>query len=290
MAPESNDGFVLTISCPDTVGIVAAVSSLLASEGLFISESIHFGDPETKQFFMRTEFRPEGSGVFSRAGLDDKFREVAKRFSMTWNIRSPGIPTSCLIMVSKQDHCINDLLYRYRTGALNISIPMIVSNHFDLAPLAQQHRIRFVHIPVTHTNKRDAEQRLLELVGETGAEYVVLARYMQVLSAELCDKLVGRVVNIHHSFLPSFKGAKPYHQAHARGVKLIGATAHFVTSDLDEGPIIEQRVEPVNHAYSADRMVKIGKDTEALVLARALEVIAERRVFLNGQRTVVFRQ
>ncbi|HUD53255.1 formyltetrahydrofolate deformylase [Parvibaculum sp.] len=280
--------YILTISCPDAVGIVAAVAGLLAAENLFITESHHFGDPVTKRFFMRTVFHPVEVNAFGQKDFATKFEPVARRFEMEWHLHNVGVRPSFLLMVSRADHCLNDLLYRYRTGTLPIHIPAIVSNHLDLAPLAQQHRIPFFHIPVARDNKVEAERRLLELVEETKAEFVVLARYMQVLSDETCRALAGRAVNIHHSFLPSFKGAKPYHQAHERGVKLIGATAHFVTSDLDEGPIIEQRVEPVTHTTTVEQMIAAGRDVEALVLARAVAALAGRRVFLNGKRTVVF--
>ena len=287
MSGDENQ-YILTISCPDTVGIVAAVAGLLAAENLFITESSHFGDPDTKRFFMRTAFHPAEAGSFGQARFAQQFGPVAERFGMEWRLHHVGVRPSFLLMVSKADHCLNDLLYRYRTDALPIHIPAIISNHLDLAPLAQQHRIPFFHIPVTKATKPDAERRMLELVEETKAEFVVLARYMQVLSDETCRALAGRAINIHHSFLPSFKGAKPYHQAHERGVKLIGATAHFVTSDLDEGPIIEQRVERVSHTTTVEQMIAAGRDVEALVLARAVAALAGRRVFLNGKRTVVF--
>jgi len=282
------DHYILTISCPDAVGIVAAVAGLLAVENLFITESHHFGDPDTARFFMRTVFHPVEANAFGQRNFAAKFEPVARRFAMEWRLHNVGVRPSFLLMVSRADHCLDDLLYRHRTGALQIHIPAIVSNHLDLAPLAQQHRIPFFHIPAAHDNKVEAERRLLELVEDTKAEFVVLARYMQVLSDETCRALAGRAVNIHHSFLPSFKGAKPYHQAHERGVKLIGATAHFVTSDLDEGPIIEQRVEPVTHTTTVEQMIAAGRDVEALVLARAVAALAGRRVFLNGKRTVVF--
>ncbi len=287
---DVDNHYILTISCPDAVGIVAAVAGLLSAENLFITESHHFGDPDTKRFFMRTVFHPVEPGAFGQKSFAEKFEPVVARFGMEWRLHNVGVRPSFLLMVSRADHCLNDLLYRYRTDALRIHIPAIVSNHLDLAPLAQQHRIPFFHIPVTKDTKPEAEQRLLELVQETKAEFVVLARYMQVLSDETCRALAGQAVNIHHSFLPSFKGARPYHQAHERGVKLIGATAHFVTSDLDEGPIIEQRVEPVSHTTTVDQMIAAGRDVEALVLARAIAALAARRVFLNGMRTVVFGQ
>ncbi len=279
---------ILTISCPDVVGIVAAVSGLLAEEGLFITESSHFGDSDTMRFFQRTVFRPVDPASFSRAHFIERFKPIGERFNMDWHIYNADVRPTFLLMVSKFDHCLNDLLYRWRTESLKIHIPAIVSNHLDLAPLAQSHHIPFFHIPVTKDTKVEAESRLRDLVDETKSEFIVLARYMQVLSSEMSADHMGRIVNIHHSFLPSFKGAKPYHQAHARGVKLIGATAHFVTSDLDEGPIIEQRVERVDHTYVADEMVEAGRDIEAITLAHAIQALAERRVFLNEKKTVVF--
>lgn len=280
--------YILTISCPDNFGIVASVAGALSGAGLFITESHHFGDPGTARFFMRTVFKTTDSD-FSEAVLSKLFTPIAARFSMQWAVHSAQARPSVLIMVSKLDHCLNDLLYRHRTGALPVNIPMIVSNHLDLAPLAEWHAIPFTHVPITAQTKPQAEARLLEIINQTGAEYVVLARYMQVLSDDLCGKLEGRAINIHHSFLPSFKGAKPYAQAHARGVKIIGATAHFVTAALDEGPIIEQVVERVDHSLTAEAMAAAGRDMECMALARAVRWIAERRVFLDGNKTVVFR-
>ncbi len=278
---------ILTISCTDTTGIVAAVSGFLARQGIFIVESSHFGDLTTGRFFMRTVF--DASAVPSLDRLRDDFATIAEGFSMRWRIDDATRRDRVLIMVSRFDHCLNDLLYRYRTGALAIEIPAIVSNHSDLAPLAEWHRIPFHYLPVTPANKREQEDKLLDLVKELGVDLVVLARYMQVLSPELCTALQGRCINIHHSFLPSFKGAKPYHQAHARGVKLIGATAHYVTTDLDEGPIIEQAVERVDHTQTDEEFSAIGRDTESVVLARAVRWHVERRILLNGSKTVVFK-
>jgi formyltetrahydrofolate deformylase len=278
---------ILTISCPDKTGIVAAVSGFLAGQALFITESSHFGDPLTGRFFMRTVF--DASSVRSLDGLRTEFAAVAARFAMEWRIDDAARRDRVLIMVSRFDHCLNDLLYRYRTGALTVDIPAIVSNHPDLAPLAEWHRVPFHHLPVTPATKAAQEAKLLRLIDDLDIDLVVLARYMQVLSPELCRSLRGRCINIHHSFLPSFKGAKPYHQAHARGVKLIGATAHYVTTDLDEGPIIEQAVERVDHTRTPEDLVAIGRDIESLVLAHAVRWHVERRVLLNGSKTVVFR-
>lgn len=284
-APAS---YILNISCPDTLGIVAAVAGSLAQAGLFITDSHHFGDPDTRRFFMRTVFAAADPD-FSGASFGAAFTPIATRFAMQWALHDAQARPSVVILVSKHDHCLNDLLYRHRTGALPIHIPAIVSNHTDLAPLAEWHKIPFIHVPCTPATKPQAEARLLQLVTETNADFIVLARYMQVLSDALCARLEGRVINIHHSFLPSFKGARPYAQAHARGVKLIGATAHFVTPALDEGPIIEQTVERVDHSHTVEAMTAVGRDMECMTLARAVRWIAERRVFLDGNKTVVFR-
>ena len=280
-------GYVLTIVCPDTTGIVAAVAGYLSSQGLFIDESSHFGDPDSRRFFMRTRFSaPAG---FSRGSFSTGFMPIATRFSMSWQLHDRQVLPRVLVMVSKHDHCLNDLLYRYRTRALGMQIPAIVSNHMDLAGLAEWHKVPYFHVPVTPETKPQAEARLLEIIDDTKAELIVLARYMQVLSAATCERFAGRIINIHHSFLPGFKGAKPHHEAHARGVKLIGATAHYVTPDLDEGPIIEQSVERVDHTQSIEDLAAVGRDVECITLARAVKLQLEHRVFLNGRRTVVLR-
>ncbi|MFZ5836075.1 MAG: formyltetrahydrofolate deformylase [Pseudomonadota bacterium] len=280
--------YILTVSCPDQMGIVAAVAGVLADCGLFITDSHHFGDPDTRHFFMRTAFEARNP-EFNRAAFGRAFEPAAIRFGMRWTLHDCALRPSALIMVSKSDHCLNDLLYRHRTGALPVHIPAIVSNHMNLAPLAEWHKIPFLHVPADKDNKAGAEARLRDIIAQTKADFVVLARYMQILSPELCAELQGRAINIHHSFLPSFKGAQPYRQAHARGVKLIGATAHFVTPDLDEGPIIEQMVERIDHSYTSEAMAAAGRDVESQVLARAVRWLAENRVFLNGNKTVVFR-
>jgi formyltetrahydrofolate deformylase len=278
---------ILTIVCPDTTGIVAAVAGYLSGRGLFIDESSHFGDPDTRRFFMRTRFT--AGSEFSRGEFTAGFSPIAERFGMDWQVHDQGVLPRVLIMVSRHEHCLNDLLYRYRTGALGMQIPAIVSNHMDLASLAQWHRVPFLHVPVTPEGKAQAEARLLEIIDDTRAELIVLARYMQILSPAVCERYAGRIINIHHSFLPGFKGARPYHEAHARGVKLIGATAHYVTPDLDEGPIIEQAVERVDHTQSPDDLAAVGRDVECITLARAVKLHLEHRVFLNGRRTVVLR-
>ena len=278
---------ILTISCPDTIGIVAAVSGFLSARGLFITESAHFGDAITGRFFMRTVFLDEPAGIQK---LRAEFAEVARRFDMEWKIVDSTIKPRVLILVSKFDHCLNDLLYRYRTGTLPIDIPAVVSNHPDLQRVVEWHGIPFHHLPVTKENKPEQEGRILEMIERLNIDLTVLARYMQVLSNDMCRALSWRCINIHHSFLPSFKGARPYHQAHQRGVKIIGATAHYVTADLDEGPIIEQAVQRVDHTHTPDDFIALGRDVENVVLARAVQYHVENRVLTAGTRCVVFRR
>jgi formyltetrahydrofolate deformylase len=279
--------FVLILSCPDRPGIVHAVSGFLVARGGNIVESQQFGDRLSGRFFMRIDFEVPGPATADdlRAG----FAGVAAEFEMRFEIWDARAPYRTLIMVSKHLHCLNDLLFRTSTGSLQIEVPVIVSNHPDAAEMAASYGVPYEHVPVTPETKPQAEARLLELVEEHGVHLVVLARYMQVLSDELCRTLSGRAINIHHSFLPSFKGAKPYHQAFDRGVKLVGATAHYVTGDLDEGPIIEQDVMRVDHTYDQAQLVAAGRDVEAQVLSRAVRWHAQSRVLLNGSRTVVFR-
>jgi formyltetrahydrofolate deformylase len=283
----STPSFVLTLSCADQPGIVAAIAGLLAGNGCNITDSAQYGDVKSGRFFMRVSFAAPAK--LDKKKVQAMLAPVFERFDMTAELHPIESRTRVLIMVSRFGHCLNDLLYRHRIGALPIEIPAIVSNHRDFYQLAASHNIPFHYLPVTPDTKEKQERRLLEIVEEEDIGLVVLARYMQVLSQSLCEKLAGRAINIHHSFLPSFKGAKPYHQAHARGVKLIGATAHYVTSNLDEGPIIEQEVQRVDHAMSPDELVHVGRDVESLVLARAVKWHVEHRVLLNGDRTVVFR-
>jgi formyltetrahydrofolate deformylase len=278
--------YVLTLSCPDKRGIVHAVSSYLFMTGCNIVDSQQFGDQDTGLFFMRVHFSAEASVTLEK--LRASFAAVGDSFAMDWQIHRAEQKMRVLLMVSKFGHCLNDLLFRARIGALPVEIVAVVSNHTDFAELVASYDIPFHHIPVTKETKPEAEARLLQIVREEQVELVVLARYMQVLSDDLCKQLSGRIINIHHSFLPSFKGAKPYHQAHARGVKLIGATAHYVTADLDEGPIIEQEVERVSHDVTPDQLVAVGRDVECQALARAVKWHAEHRILLNGRRTVVF--
>jgi formyltetrahydrofolate deformylase len=279
--------YVLTLSCPDRPGIVHAVASYLVEHDCNIIDSQQYGDPLVGRFFMRVHLRPMGDGT-TLEQLSAGFGPVAERLDMTWRLVDGLAPMRTLVLVSRSAHCLNDLLFRQSTGSLPIEVPAVVGNHRDLERLAQSYDVPFHHVPVTPDTKPQAEQRLLELVAELDVDLVVLARYMQVLSDDLCERLSGRAINIHHSFLPSFKGAKPYHQAHERGVKLIGATAHYVTGALDEGPIIEQDVTRVGHALTPPQLVRAGQDVEAQVLARAVRWHAESRVLLNGSRTVVF--
>ncbi len=279
--------WILTASCPDRQGIVAAVSGLLADRDCFIVEAAHHGDTLSGRFFTRVVFHP-GDDT-DRAQFSDVFGHIAARFEMQWQLHDVANRPRVLLMVSKHGHCLNDLLYRYRSGTLPIDIPAIVSNHKTFAQEADWHQIPFHHLPVTAATKPQQEAQLLELVRDLKIDLVVLARYMQILSPKLCDALRGRAINIHHSFLPGFKGARPYARAAERGVKLIGATAHYVTADLDEGPIIEQAVERVDHTDDPKQLAAVGRDIENVVLARAIQWHIERRVLVAGNRTIVFR-
>ena len=279
--------FVLTLSCANTRGIVHAVSGALLQVHADITESQQYDSPDTGTFFMRVEFRTPAD----RTAVDAALAPVGERFDMHLQLWSAALRTRTLVMCSKDGHTLNDLLFQQRTGTLPVEIPVVVSNHLDLQPLASFYGVPFIHIPVSTTGtqtKAAAEARLRELIDEFDIDLVVLARYMQILSDELCADLEGRAINIHHSFLPSFKGAKPYHQAHERGVKLIGATAHYVTADLDEGPIIAQSVQPVTHAQTAADFVARGRDVEGDTLVQAVRWHAQHRVLLDGRRTVVF--
>ncbi|ATN32791.1 formyltetrahydrofolate deformylase [Rhizobium sp. ACO-34A] len=278
--------YVLTVACKTTRGIVAAISSFLFENGCNIIDSSQFDDLQTGKFFMRVTFLSEEGA--DRPLLMEGFKPVAEKFSMTWEMFDAHDRMKVLLMVSRFGHCLNDLLYRWRIGALPIDIVGVVSNHFDYQKLVVNHDLPFHHIKVTKDNKPQAEAQLMELVEQTSTELIVLARYMQVLSDEMCKKMSGRIINIHHSFLPSFKGANPYKQAYERGVKLIGATAHYVTTDLDEGPIIEQDTVRITHAQSPDDYVSLGRDVESQVLARAVHAHIHHRTFINGNRTVVF--
>ncbi len=278
--------FILTLSCPDKPGIVYAVSSFLVQHSGNIIDSQQYGEPGGGLFFMRVHFSvpPPGRPV---AELERDFSWVAESFHMSWRLHGATDRIRTLLMVSQLGHCLNDLLFRWRSGSLPIDITGVVSNHETYRDLTESYKLPFHYLPVTPDNKPAAEAKLLSLIDETQTRLVVLARYMQILSTEVCKRVEGRMINIHHSFLPSFKGARPYHQAYGKGVKLVGATAHYVTPDLDEGPIIEQGLVRVDHSYTPERLVEAGRDVEAQVLARAVTWHAEHRVLLNGSRTVV---
>jgi formyltetrahydrofolate deformylase len=281
--------FVLSLSCDDRVGIVAAVSGFLARADGFILDSQQYADLAAGRFFMRVEFKADGPRFPDLSVLRQGLGAIARTYAMDWELAAASHKPKVLIAVSKGSHCLNDLLHRWHSGALPVTIAGVVSNHETLRGLTEWHGIPFHFLPVYPDRRSDQEARLLATVAESKADYLILARYMQVLSNALVEQLAGRCINIHHSFLPSFKGARPYQRAHERGVKLIGATAHFVTADLDEGPIIEQDVERVDHRATEAELIRLGRDIEARVLARAVRWTAERRVFLNGIRTVVFR-
>ena len=278
--------YILTLSCPDKPGIVHGVSGLLLQQGANIEEAAQFNDAQTGLFFMRVQFACEGT---SQDALNAALQDLAASWTMTIDLRRADQHMPIVIMVSQQGHCLNDLLFRWKSGLLPVDVKAIISNHRDFYQLAASYNVPFHHIPVTAATKQEAEARQLDVIRAEGAELVVLARYMQVLSDSMCRALSGRAINIHHSFLPSFKGAKPYYQAHDRGVKLIGATAHYVTADLDEGPIIEQDVARVDHSGTVDTLTALGRDTESQVLARAVKWHSEHRVLLNGHKTVIFK-
>lgn len=283
---NQND-FILTLACPDRRGIVHHVSGLLLAKDGNILDAQQFGDEQTGRFFLRVHFALDNPANVE--ALKVAFRASETTFDMQWQIHGMQKKSRLLIMVSKQGHCLNDLLFRAKSGQLPAEIAAVVSNHREFETLAQSYDVAFHYLPVTPETKAAQERRLLDLIDAENIDLVVLARYMQILSAELCSALNGKAINIHHSFLPSFKGARPYHQAHARGVKIIGATAHYVTQDLDEGPIIEQDIERVDHAMSIDDLTQVGSDVESLVLSRAVASHVEHRILLNGNRTVVFR-
>lgn len=284
MKPE----YILKLSCPDTVGIVAAVSAFLSKRNCNIKDSAQFGDQETGLFFMRVCFRAE-EGAPGHAEIREAFIPLAERYGMNWGIFSTDEKCRIAILVSQHGHCLNDLLYRYRTGTLDVEMATVISNHPDFKDITEWHGIPFHYLPVSKANREEQETAILAILKEQRADLVILARYMQVLSENMCRELSGRCINIHHSFLPSFKGAQPYKQAYAKGVKIIGATAHYVTPHLDEGPIIEQGVERVDHAHTPEDLVALGRDVESVVLARAVRYHIEHRVLLNGGKTVILR-
>lgn len=284
---DNNNRWIMAAQCPSRLGTVDVVTRFLKEQRGYITEQHSFDDRLSGGFFIRTEFRPEAEG-FDAEAFQAGFAERAAEFEMTFELTPPGRRMPVVIMVSKADHCLNDLLYRYRIGQLPIDIRAIVSNPPDLENLAEWHAIPYYHFPITAETKLEQEAQVWSVVESTGAELVILARYMQVLSSNMCEKLSGRAINIHHSLLPGFKGARPYHQAYEKGVKLVGATAHYINDDLDEGPIITQGVEPVSHTDYPEDLVAKGRDVECLTLARAVALHVERRVFLHAKRTVVF--
>ncbi|MGO2241739.1 MAG: formyltetrahydrofolate deformylase [Halomonas sp.] len=281
------DTWILAAQCPSILGTVDVVTRFLKEQHCYITELNSFDDRLGERFFIRTEFRPE-LDTFNAQAFQETFKYRAAEFGMTFELTPPAKQTGAVILVSKADHCLNDLLYRYRTGQLSLDIKAIISNHPDLESLASWHDLPYYHLPITPDTKAEQESQVLDIIEGTGAELVILARYMQVLSPRMCELLSGRAINIHHSLLPGFKGAKPYHQAYDKGVKLVGATAHYINNDLDEGPIIAQGVESVDHAHYPEDLVAKGRDIECLTLARAIGYHLERRVFLHNGRTVVF--
>ncbi|MDI3326365.1 formyltetrahydrofolate deformylase [Pontibacterium granulatum] len=282
----SEQHWILTAHCPSRLGTVDAVTGLLYQQGQYIDDLKSFDDRLHQHFFIRAQFRPEKQ--FDEDAFRVAFAPRAAKFGMEWNLTPSNLKYKVVIMVSKFDHCLNDLLYRYRIGQLPIEIPAIISNHPDLKPLADWHKIPYYHLPITAETKSEQEADVWKIVCDSDADLVVLARYMQVLSGDMCEKLSGKAINIHHSLLPGFKGARPYHQAYEKGVKLVGATAHYVNTDLDEGPIITQDIEPVDHSYYPEDLTAKGRDIECVTLARAVQYHIERRVFQSGNRCVVF--
>ncbi len=279
------DTWILTASCPSILGTVDAVTRYLFEQGCYVTEHHSFDDRLSARFFIRVEFRqPE---TFAELDFRDGLAARVASFGMDFELTPPNYRSKVVIMVSKADHCLNDLLYRQRIGQLPMDVVAVVSNHPDLEPLARWHGIPYHHFPLDPADKPAQERKVMQVIADTGAELVILARYMQVLSPELCRKLDGWAINIHHSLLPGFKGAKPYHQAYEKGVKLVGATAHYINNDLDEGPIIAQGVEPVDHSHYPEDLIAKGRDIECLTLAKAVGFHIERRVFLNASRTVV---
>ena len=277
--------FALCLNCADKPGIVAAVATSLRDDHCNIEESAQFHDPFSGQFFMRVVFSPLDDGA--ETTFETHFKDIAAELDINWQIHNLAMPVKTLIMVSKADHCLNDLLYRWRTKHLNIDITGVVSNHDTHRAFIEERGLTFHHLPVSLDNKAQQESALSDLIEKQNAELIILARYMQILSGDICEEYNGRIINIHHSFLPGFKGARPYHQAYERGVKIIGATAHFATENLDEGPIIDQETVRITHSDTPEKLQLIGRDTESKVLARAIRLYTERRIFLHGQRTII---
>lgn len=279
---------IITASCPSRLGTVDVLTGFLYDNALYITEIHSFDDTQSGRFFIRVAFRPDEAGKFDRQQFIERFTPEAEKFAMEWQLVAESYRPKVVIMVSKQDHCLNDLLYRWRIGSLAIDIKAIISNHPDCEGLASWHNIPYYHFPITAETKPQQEAQVWQVVQEQNADLVVLARYMQVLSNDMCRKLSGKAINIHHSLLPGFKGARPYHQAYQKGIKLVGATAHYVSEDLDEGPIITQGVETVDHGFLPEDLAAKGRDIECLTLARAVQNHIENRIFLHGEKTVVF--
>ena len=284
----NDEEYILRGVCPDSLGLVAKVSNFLNEHNLFIKESAHYGDPETQKFFMRVKvISPEKN--IDKIKFNERFKELAEEISMDWSFEDAILNPKTSIFVSKYSHCLQDLLYRQSVNALKIDLKSVISNHPDLEKIVSDYGIPFHYVEVSKDNKDKAEARMLDILNEDNIDLVILARYMQILSNDFCEKYYGKIINIHHSFLPSFKGAKPYHQAYSKGVKILGATAHYVTGELDEGPIIEQTVDRIDHTKSPEDMEIIGRDIESITLAKAVQYHSEQRVFLNNNKTVIFK-
>ena len=283
-----NEEYILRGVCPDTLGLVAKVSNFLNEHNLFIKESAHYGDPETQKFFMRIKVISPGKNI-DKSNFNNNFKHLAKEISMEWSFEDAILNPTTSIFVSKYSHCLQDLLYRQSVSALKLNLKSVISNHPDLEKIVSDYGIPFHYVEVSKENKDEAEEKILKILSEDDVDLIILARYMQILSNDFCEKYYGKIINIHHSFLPSFKGAKPYHQAYSKGVKILGATAHYVTGELDEGPIIEQTVDRIDHTKSPEDMEIIGRDIESITLAKAVQYHSEQRVFLNNNKTVIFK-
>ena len=284
----NDEEYILRGVCPDSLGLVAKVSNFLNEHNLFIKESAHYGDPETQKFFMRVKvISPEKN--IDKIKFNERFKELAEEISMDWSFEDAILNPKTSIFVSKYSHCLQDLLYRQSVNALKIDLKSVISNHPDLEKIVSDYGIPFHYVEVSKDSKDQAEARMLDILNEDNIDLIILARYMQILSNDFCEKYYGKIINIHHSFLPSFKGAKPYHQAYSKGVKILGATAHYVTGELDEGPIIEQTVDRIDHTKSPEDMEIIGRDIESITLAKAVQYHSEQRVFLNNNKTVIFK-
>ncbi|RZO99021.1 MAG: formyltetrahydrofolate deformylase [Gammaproteobacteria bacterium] len=283
-----NEEYILRGVCPDTLGLVAKVSNFLNEHNLFIKESAHYGDPETQKFFMRIKVISPGKNI-DKSNFNNNFKNLAEEISMEWSFEDAILNPKTSIFVSKYSHCLQDLLYRQSVSGLKLDLKSVISNHPDLEKIVSDYGIPFHYVEVSKENKDEAEEKILKILNEDDVDLIILARYMQILSNDFCEKYYGKIINIHHSFLPSFKGAKPYHQAYSKGVKILGATAHYVTGELDEGPIIEQTVDRIDHTKSPEDMEIIGRDIESITLAKAVQYHSEQRVFLNNNKTVIFK-